>query len=255
MSGLLVEKDAGEIHTTGNGNDFYYQSTIDLSDGTNVSGYIGGVVSEVAPGLGDNRVFSPDVTRSAHSVFNIVSGQLDFEQNVVVVDFATGIEDMITSDNRVPTDTRHLQHDFPYFSPGSDLIAYQIFSPFPINGAGVDTLDVVVHTLATGVKQTPTLTHGVRRRNMFPTFSSDGSWLVFVSDRTGRDVWELYGLPVTGGVVDAVTASTVRLTNTSGRITVRTQQGVPPPQMTWSPRLRRPCSPFSAPTTFYILLP
>jgi Tol biopolymer transport system component len=101
---------------------------------------------------------------------------------------------------------------------------------------GVDSFDVFVVDVVASTRQRVTLTH-TNHRNAFPTWSTNQSWLTFVSDRSGRNQWDLYGLPVTGGVVNTAQASLKRLLNTGGVLLVGTMGGVDfrKPLMAWSP--------------------
>ncbi|MFH1755188.1 MAG: hypothetical protein ABIA59_05740, partial [Candidatus Latescibacterota bacterium] len=116
-----------------------------------------------------------------------------------------------------PADVRHTQHTYPNFSPNGNLIAFQVFRPFPVTG-NVDTFDVAIYDRISGKEINVTGTHGNRRKNYYPSFSSDGNWLVFISDRSSQLVWELYGIPVIGGTVPLDSSQVVRLTNTGGTI-------------------------------------
>ena len=64
-----------------------------------------------------------------------------------------------------------------------------------------DTFDVYIHNLGSGTTVNATGTHGEFRQNFVPTFSSDGAWVTFISNRDGPGQWELYGLPMAGDVV------------------------------------------------------
>jgi Tol biopolymer transport system component len=214
--------------------------TPEVNDGTIVALYSGGssspVVAPFTAHFGDNRVFSPDLKNSSSSDFNIVGGKLLQEQNIFLMDLPGETQEQITTDGAAPGASRRHQYDDPYFSPDSRYVTYGGFLPTPVQGIGIDTFDVFVQDLVTRAIQVPTQTHGQRRRNAFPTFSSDGNWLVFVSDRAGVTNWEMYGLPITGGVVATDSAETVRLTNTGGSITVGTPGGgLPKPPVLWSP--------------------
>jgi hypothetical protein len=75
-------------------------------------------------------------------------------------------------------------------------------------------------------------------RAFFPSFSTDGEWLVYVLDPTpgGAPLWELYGSPMNGNTVDTTLASATKLTNTGGLITTgAAATTLRKPPMTWNP--------------------
>jgi Tol biopolymer transport system component len=122
-------------------------------------------------------------------------------------------------------------------SPDGNLIAFQGLRPAPLESE-LDSLDIFVYDVNALQMTAVTETHGVVRKNHIPTFSSDGQWLLFVSDRTPVDIppqWDYYALPINAGVVDTMLASTVRVTNSSNQIVAVSSGVVTPPMKSWNP--------------------
>ena len=103
---------------------------------------------------------------------------------------------------------------------------------------GVDTFDVYVYNVASMERHRITN----RGKNFFPTFSSDGSFLTFISDRdTLSEGWELFEFPVSGGVIDTNETELLQLTHTGGFITSSTVEGTAnKPNFTWNPNASLP---------------
>jgi hypothetical protein len=213
----LIPQRTGEMRMFPNGEDFYYLRTRDIADGVQVYSFIDSVEADVIPGvnLGRSFAFSPDLTVAAfHQESDPPGDILDNPYDIFM--------------------------GYPYVSPDGNIIAYQSMHPYPFQGF-VDTFDVYVYyrSSMTTVAVTDT-SHGPasdrgKRRNYFPTISTDGRWLTFVSDRTRSNVWEMYGLPITGGVVATDSASVVKLTSTGGTVTSGAPSALPRPPMRWSP--------------------
>jgi hypothetical protein len=86
--------------------------------------------------------------------------------------------------------------------------------------------------------QKVTSAHGVFRKNFFPSFSSDGEWLTFVSDRNEHLKWELYGIKTNTIELASDSSYTVQLTDTGGLITRSSKLSPSHPEkplFSWSP--------------------
>jgi hypothetical protein len=232
----------GEIHLLGTGRDFYYlwspkgaDSDWDSSD---VWIYTGGRTPAAAPDTrGTQYVFNSDLTKAAQVTFG-ATNPLNTEDpiDVWLVDLTAGTRAPITSDGSLVGGSRHQQYQYPAFSPNDNMLAYQAFLPNPELGEA-DSLDVYVRYLLSDevVNVTRSDTASAQRNNLFPTFSSNNNWLVVVSDRNASNVWEFYGLPISGGEVDTLWSSVVQLTNNGGMAGVGAVGSVDKPMMTWNP--------------------
>lgn len=239
----LIPNRTGEMRMFPNGEDFYYLRTTDIEDGVEIYSFIDSVEADAIPGvfLGESFSFSPDLALAAfHKEGDAGSGVLDQPYDVLLDDLVAGTETQITADGAPAGYLRKHQNRYPYVSPDGNIIAYQSLHPYPFQGF-VDTFDVYVYyrnsmtTVAvTGPSHGPATDRG-KRRNYFPTVSTDGRWMTFVSDRTRSNVWEMYGLPITGGVVATDSASVVKLTSTGGTVTAGAPSNLPRPTMRWSP--------------------
>ena len=222
---MLVPDEAGELHATAGGDSIYYLTspynpTDALFSGFYVNLYIQGTgsvpVSIAHPGL--EYSFSTSLTGAAHSVLNNLGGFITSQPiNIYYDDLVTHTQTQVTFDQMSPVELRHTQYTTPAMSADGSLIAYELFFPFVVAGV-VDTFDVNLYSLNTSTETNVTARHGVFRKNYYPTISTDGNWLMFVSDRTAQLVWEYYGLPITAGSVPLDSAAVVRITNTGGKI-------------------------------------
>gem|GEM_PF-1737251 len=244
----LIASDAGEIHLAPNGTDFAYIHSADISGAAiDVWQYVGGVASDpvmhtsISP-TGFGLTISPDLSHAAYSEvtppgFQKPSPSVDLWME----DLGAGTATRITTDTAQPGAPRRDAFLFPSFSPDGNLLAYQGLR-FGLATGDADTFDVYVYNVASGQTVVATGTHGVlrQRNNFWPSFSSDGSWLVFVSDRASSERWELYGLPVTGDVVTTDSASTTPLTNSGGLIASGTSTAFTPPTIRWNNQATNP---------------
>ncbi len=238
----IVSYQAGELHTTISGDSIYFLTSNRTPSHSGFRGFLinlyqrGGGVTPVTTDIdfrGLGYVFSTDRTFSAHTVETRPGGAtIENPINIILDDLQTGVQEQITFDQMTPFDIRHTQYTEIVFSPDNNLIGYQVFRPFPAPGQ-VDTFDVAFYNRTLASEINATGSHGKFRKNFYPTFSTDGNWLLFVSNRTGQILWELYGLPVSGGTVPLDSASTVRITNTGGSISANL---IPTkPLQTWNP--------------------
>lgn len=239
-STTIIPQYAGEIHMWPTETDFYFlRSTLNPAAATfrgfAVYEYAGGPVNSVIDTLGVDYVFSNDLTKAARTLEGaLVGADILAPVNLWVDDLATGTWTKITADESEVGSPRHHRFVYPYISQNGNLLVYEAFRPNPLQGA-VDTFDVEVFNLDTYQKINATETHGGRRRNFFPTVSSDNKWLVFVSDRVRANEWELYGLRIDNDVVRTDSSQTVRLTDTGGLISGGTALTVVNPTKVWNP--------------------
>jgi hypothetical protein len=237
----LVNGAGGEINLVPGGDEFYYlQSPLGEAewDSSDVWVYTGPLGPAASPArYGTQYVFNNDLTEAAHISFGeSEASNTEDPINVWLIDLAAGTRAPVTADGSLVGGTRHQQYQHPAFSPNGTMLAYQAFQPHPELGE-VDTIDVFVRYQQSGsvVNITRADTVSAQRRNLFPTFSSDNNWLVFVSDRNAFNVWEFYGLPVVGGLVDTTLASTVQMTDVGGMAGLGLVETVEKPVMAWNP--------------------
>ncbi len=239
MSVRIVSEDAGELHLQASGTDLYYlHSSIEPSEGSfegyGVYEYAGGSATPIIDSYpwGLDYTFSGDLTRAARThEGDLIGGDILAPVDIWIDDIVAGNSTRLTRDGK-PSSPRHDRFVFPYFSPDGNLLAYEAFRPNFQQGA-TDTFDLEIYNFTTGQTENVTEAHGSRRRNFYPSISSDGDWLVFVSDRVNINEWELFGLRFDGVMTDS--ASTVRLTNTDGLIAGGTPLTLTYPQHVWNP--------------------
>ncbi|MEE9270991.1 MAG: hypothetical protein V3V49_12105 [Candidatus Krumholzibacteria bacterium] len=216
----IVESHAGEVHATASGAVYYLSSQfgptspsfgdfeIKLKDAT-------GVVA-VNTRFGTEYKFNRTLTQAVHVETGAGFGQ-DRLKQIFVDDLVTGAATALPV---VPIILRRPQFTEPDFSPDGSMIAYQAFLPDgekPPSQGGVDTFEVFVYDIDGGAASRIT----TNRVSFHPSFSSDGNHLVFMVDTTaaGSGEWELYSLPVLGGVVSPDTISPLtKLTATTGSL-------------------------------------
>jgi hypothetical protein len=237
----LVPGAGGEITLIPGGDNFYYlQSPLGESDwdSSDVWVYTGPRDPAASPArYGTQYTFNSDLTKAAHISFGeSESSNTEDPINVWLVDLVTGTRAPVTADGSLVGGTRHQQYQHPAFSRDGTMLAYQAFQPHPELGE-VDSIEVFVHYLQSDTKVNVTRadTMSAQRRNLFPTFSSDNNWLLLVSDRNAFNVWEFYGLPVVGGLVDTTLTSTVQMTDVGGMAGLGLVGTVEKPVMAWNP--------------------
>lgn len=238
-SSTIIDREAGQPFLTGSGADaFMYIRTSDPTDGFEVYRYDNGTTEDAAAGgLGENLVVAPSLTASAHQLDEPPADNLLEPINVYYSDLVAGTTVKVTSDGAPPASRRKHQFTNPALSPDGNLLAMEARLTAVLT-TGVDTLDVFVYDAAAQTLTDVTATHGGTRKNLIPTFSSDGNWLLFLSDRTSVNTpaqWEYFALPVNGGVVDTALTSLVQLTNTNNQV-VEVSNGVASlPLKAWNP--------------------
>lgn len=237
----IVDSEAGQIFLRPNGMDFVYLHTPDVTSGVDVFEYVGGSASDMVPGdsLGDNLVISRNLDRTAYEIESPPVGYFIEPVNIVYEDLQARTWKQITEDKAGDFKVKRRQkYTFPSLSPGGGLVAFQGLHPTALGNhpeTEPDTLDIYVYNVGADTTTNVTATHGSFRSNYYPSFSTDGKWLVFVSDRNVRGSWEYYGLPVNGQSVATDSAATVRLTATDGQITNGSGLTVSKPMKAWNP--------------------
>jgi Tol biopolymer transport system component len=237
-SATLVTDRGGAVRLQPNGSDlFYFRSAVNPALGAEVYSVVGigaptdAVVTPAGANGSNNHsiVYARDVSFEAHSVDSVSAAHL------YIGDLTTQTYRKIS--NAPPAGEVYPRFTDPDVSPDSRYVAFRGMLPgAPIPGGGgvfPDTFDVFVYDTQ-GVSRTNVTKTHTNHRNAFPTWSTDHRWLTFISDRTANQ-WELYGLPVTGGLVNTSQASLVRLTNTGGSITDGTIAALEKPLMAWNP--------------------
>ncbi len=240
---LVIPEQAGEVHLLSAGLFYYLRGPVGDAGWDSSKVYLadvgagpGGLSVLKGSRLGDQFVFSKHLANAAHSSWGEIRVENTTDPiDVWLVGLDVGRVTAVTSDRSLEGGTRHQQYQYPYFSADENLLTYQGFLPAPQQGE-VDTVDVFVHYIDQdkSVNATRADTQSERRRNLYPTISSDDSWLVFVSDRGERDTWDFYGLPIVGGVVDTLLSQTKRLT-TAGLVGLGPWTIIDRPLMTWNP--------------------
>ena len=232
----LIDFDAGEITLIGAGPNFHFLRYSDILGAVDVSAYIDSVTSDaVDPLRADNVnvVYSPDGNLEAHQADSLLFGAFQRPRHVYIGNFATRALRGLTKDRANPLSNDHHQFGFPSFSPNSQLVAYQGWLQ-SWDDVAPDSFHVFVHDLALQQRTLVTYEHE-EPRNFFPTFSTDGNWLTYISDPTHNGQWDLYGSPMTGNVVDGSLASLTRLTNTGGTLVTGQPNSFKNPVKAWNP--------------------
>lgn len=233
----LVASQAGQPFLTDPTGDFLYIHSPDLTIGSEVFRYAGGNVSDVVPGteLGENLVISRSLTAAAYQIEEPPAGNVIEPINVYYNNLDAGTRKRVT----LYTGTGNRRHQYynPALSPDGTMMAYQGLRPGPLSTV-VDSMDIFVYYADTGTKVCVTETHGGVRKNHLPTFSSDGNWLLFLSDRTKENEparWEYYGLKIVGGQVETDSSDTVQITNTNSQLVTIAGGVVNAPLYSWNP--------------------
>ena len=237
----LVTNQAGAIRLRSTPGDLYYLKTVNnLNAGFEVFGLSGAVATDAVDlpasidgANGKYLTYAPDVSFEVHSVDSIIPGEDTQPIHLYVGDFTSKNYRRISKD--VPANKRHPQYTDANVAPDNRSVAYGGMLPTPMI-QGADSFDVFVNDVVASTRRRVTVSH-TNHRNAFPTWSTDQSWLTFVSDRSGRGQWDLYGMPIAGGVINTAQASLVRLSNTGGVLVVGTIGAVDfkKPLMAWNP--------------------
>jgi hypothetical protein len=213
-----VPSRGGELHLSATGDSLISQYSPQPPESDNFIGF--GIRVHQGPTAnesfvlfanqgGSNIRFSHNYDRAA---FNL-AGNLGLLQ-MNIIDVVSGVRTALPFTPYGPRGPQYKEADF---LPGnSDLMTYQVWWPdqdkIPQIG-GVDTFQVVVYDVPAG-KEKRVVTLG---NNFFPTFSPDGRWLLFASDRTTRFEYHAVAVNGTDVAVDSIDGST-QLTDSSGRM-------------------------------------
>jgi WD40 repeat protein len=236
----LIARNAGQVTLVNGGPDFRYFYTTDVSRGVDVHQLVGGVESDpILPGLppqprpAQNVTYSADAMMVTWAADTVVAGASVLPRNVYVGNLASGSYTRITRDGAKPLSPERNRQDNPSFSPNAQVVAYQRLAQ-SWDGIATDSFHVYIKNLVTQERTLVTYEHQFPR-GVFPTFSTDGNWLVYLLDRQRNGTWEIYGSPMTGNEVDGSLASLKRFTNTGNQIATGGPRDVKRPVMSWNP--------------------
>jgi Tol biopolymer transport system component len=233
---VSVTANAGEIRLVSPSSFYYLHSVPEDANWDSSTVYVKGA-GDPAPVVTSNRVgaefaFSSGLQRAAYVVNTTGTQSYTLQPlNIFVAELNAGTHRMITTD-RAAGNLRRYQFRYPYFSADENWLTYQGLRPDPLTG-GIDTLDVYVYNLLTDEETIVTQTDvGTGNpRNLYPTFSSDFNWVVYVTDRAKRDQWDLYGRRIDAG---DIADTTITLT-TGGLIGISAISGLGRPLLRWNP--------------------
>jgi len=223
----VLSQEAGELHLLPNETDFYYLSSPYNIDSAQFRGFtvwrsVGGSQSEVTPGESGNRdyTFSTNLAYAAalRDEPPLFGSNLIDPINVFLDDLNAGIRTRVTDDEASPSNgqkTRMVSQDI---SPDESWLVYERYAA-AFSRFDPDTIDVRTYNIASQQHHNITETHGILRHCYYPSFSSDGEWVTYISDYDGINKWELWGLKFNNGVPDTALTDAVRLTSTGGLIT------------------------------------
>lgn len=235
VGGTLIASETGQIDLVGTGPDFHYLRTGDVTRGTDVWLFSGGVASDAAPPSVANNLhvtYSPNGTMEAHAADTTFVGAAIRPRNIYVSTFG-GSAHRITIDAQGLGAPEHNVCEQPSFSPNNQLVAYQRWAQSGAVGV-TDSFHVYIHDLV-AQKRTKVTHDWEFPRGFFPTFSTDSNWLVYVADTQRTNQWDLYASPMTGNDVDGSLASLERLTNTGGALVIGAPRTIRRPPMAWNP--------------------
>ena len=235
----IVDERAGAVHLAPNGTDFFFFRTPNNpANGAEVFSVIGGVIADAVttPGSANgtnNRdiSYAPDATFEAHSVDSVNAAAENLAKHLYMGDFSTQSYTKIAY--APPQGEKYAVFEDPDVSPDSRYIAFAGMLPSTAPTIA-DTFDVFVYDTQDQSRRNITGVHS-NHRNFFPTWSTNQSWLTYVSDRSGRNAWDLYGSPVSNGIVDDAQASVVRLSNTGGTLAAGNPGALEKPVLEWNP--------------------
>lgn len=229
----FIDERAGQLFPTPAGDAMFYLSGPALPDsGVIVRKKDAGSDVEVFPGMkaGTDFSFDRNLTHGAHMHLTAFPWRI----TVMHDELTTGTQTIIAIDAQTLT-IRPYEYSAPFVSPDGQMIAYQgalLDQLLPPSAGGVDTFTVFVHDIASGDAHRGTF----ETRSFYPSISSDNQHLVFVSDKDGALLWELYALPITGTTVtpDTIPGALIKLTDTGGFLG---GESIPPSRvpMQWNP--------------------
>lgn len=241
----LLTENAGQVEYVGGAAEFYFLRTLDVTRGVDVYQYGGAAPgTDVIPSPGTvnvrghlNVVFSPDRTREAHAADSDTIVSAGRARDIIVGTFGTGTYQRLTIDTSRPGNNERNICNYPSFSPNGEVVAYQRFAQ-TWDGEAPDSFHVYTYDVV-AQKRTLVTYDQAFPRGFFPTFSTDGNWLVYVFDPSRQAEWDLYASPMTGNDVDGAAANMIRFTNTGGRIVTAPARDLATknlkPPMAWNP--------------------
>ncbi len=237
----VVPNQGGTIRLHSNQTDFFYLKTVNnITAGVEVYGVVGGIRAdavdnpvELNGAVGQLPDYAPNLAFEVHAADSVVLGATTPPVNLYLGDFGTKLYSRISVGE--PNVDRFPACTDPDVAPDSRYIAYGAMLPQP-TAVNADSFDILVYDRVALSHQKVTATH-TNHRNVLPTWSTDQRWLTFISDRNGLNVWDLHGMPVTGGVINTAQASLVRLSNTGGELASGTLGSgtFSGPLMEWNP--------------------
>ncbi|HEU4928968.1 MAG TPA: hypothetical protein VFU38_03995 [Candidatus Krumholzibacteria bacterium] len=239
-SSIAVSERGGTVRLQANGADFYYsRSSTNPANGAEAYSVVGigdptDAVLNPPEFNGSNNhgiAYAADVSFEAHSVDSLNPSAENVAKHLYMGDFAT--QAYIKISNYPQAGERFPVFTDPNVSPDSRFIAFGGMLP-TFSPTQPDTFDIFVYDTETQSRRNVTQTH-TNRRNALPTWSTNLRWLTFISDRSARNAWDLYGLPATNGVVDEAPAGVVRLLNSGGTLITGTIDNFDKPLMDWNP--------------------
>lgn len=234
--GRLISQYAGQVDLIGTGPDFHFLRSVDVTRGVDVYKYVAGSVSDaVSPAASNNLTvtYSPDGLAEAHAADSLMAAVTVRPRNIYVGDFASGTLKRLTRDGAKPGSPERNQCKYPSFSPNGQVVAYQRWAQ-SWDGVAPDSFHVYIQDLVAQKRTLVTYDYPFPR-GFFPTFSTDGKWLVYVLDKTRSGQFDLFGSPMTGNNVDGAPASAVRFTDTGGQIVTGVPKELKKPPMIWNP--------------------
>jgi WD40 repeat protein len=240
----FIPSRAGELFPVPGSDVLYYTSGPGLSTG--------GLVIRRKEGAADEAPFGETLRGTQFSVdkARTLAAHMTVEPSprkltIVAEDLQSVVRDTVMRDERA-FPVRPNEFQWPSVSGDGQFIAFQggLFDQLasPAQG-GVDTFAVFLYHVPSRTVQRATFfgnpnSDRPRVSNcFFPSVSSDGQSLVFVSDRGGSTIWEYYALPIVGTTVttDTIPGALLKLTDTGGQMASGTT--IPPVkvQTQWHP--------------------
>lgn len=218
-----IAQRAGQMFLVGSGGvDAVYVSSNVVPGGPNFLGLtmrrlLDDGTNQVISGDDRARGFQVDVasTRSysAHTNIQFVNNSIALD--LVMMNLADGVLTTVATDP--DPGVRPNQYTSPSFSPDGSFLTFAgalLDETLPQAG-GTDTFVVYTYDIAGGSLEQATY----RGNNHYPSISTDGNYVVFTSDRSGPvnfAIWELYALPLQGGVANDTITPPTQLTDTGG---------------------------------------
>jgi len=232
----LIDDSAGQVDLLGTGPDFHFLHTSNVKVGADIWRYVGGVASDViVQGAANNRnvAYSRDGLFAAYAADTFKIAVTVPPRNIYLADLNGTTINRITFDTARPGSPERNVYNYPSFSPNGQVVAYQAWQQ-SWDGSAPDSFHVYIYDRVAQKRTKVTYEHAFPR-GFFPTFSTDGQWLVYILDKNRNSQWDLYASPMTGNSVDGSIASLVRMTSTGGQIVSGAPKDLKRPPMDWNP--------------------